>query len=98
MAKILLNKENLFYNLSVISEKTKSKDKVAIVLKDNAYGHGIIEIATLASEFGIKKAVVRTLDEALKIEKLFDYILILAEKTFHTYSHSFHIALNSLDY
>ena len=97
MAKILLNKENLFYNLGVISEHTKSKEKVAIVLKDNAYGHGIIEIATLASEFGIKKAVVRTLDEALIIEKLFDYILILAEKTFHTYSHSFHIALNSLD-
>ena len=45
MAKILLNKENLFYNLSVISEHTKSKEKVAIVLKDNAYGHGIIEIA-----------------------------------------------------
>ncbi len=97
MAKILLNKKNLFYNLSVISEKTKSKDKVAVVLKDNAYGHGILEIAKLANEFGIKKAVVRTLDEALKIEKLFDYILILAQKDFHTYSHTFHIALNSLD-
>lgn len=97
MAKILLNKENLFYNLNVISEHTKSKEKVAIVLKDNAYGHGILEIATLANEFGIKKAVVRTLEEALIIEKLFDYILILAEKTFHTYSHAFHIALNSLD-
>ena len=78
MARILLNKENLFYNLSVISEQTKSKNKVAIVLKDNAYGHGILEIGTMASEFGIKKAVVRTLNDALKIEKLFDYILILA--------------------
>lgn len=97
MAKILLNKENLFYNLGVISEHTKSKEKVAIVLKDNAYGHGIVEIATMAKEFGIKKAVVKSLDEALQIEKLFDYILILAEKTIHTYSHTFHIALNSLD-
>jgi alanine racemase len=96
LAKILLNKKNLFYNLGVISEHAKSKDKVAIVLKDNAYGHGILEIATIASEFGIKKAVVKTLNEALIIEKLFDYILILAEKTFHTYSHTFHIALNSL--
>jgi alanine racemase len=96
LAKILLNKKNLFYNLGVISEHAKSKDKVAIVLKDNAYGHGILEIATMASEFGIKKAVVKTLNEALIIEKLFDYILILAEKTFHTYSHTFHIALNSL--
>jgi alanine racemase len=97
LAKILLNKENLFYNLGVISEHTKSKEKVAIVLKDNAYGHGILEIATMAKEFGIKKAVVKSLDEALQIEKLFDYILILAEKTIHTYSHTFHIALNSLD-
>ena len=97
MAKILLNKENLFHNFKIISEHTKSKEKVAVVLKDNAYGHGILEIATLANEFGIKKAVVRSLDEALKVEKLFDYILILAEKSFHTYSHAFHIALNSLD-
>ena len=97
MAKILLNKENLFHNFKIISGHTKSKEKVAVVLIDNAYGHGIIEIATLANEFGIKKAVVRSLDEALKVEKLFDYILILAEKSFHTYSHAFHIALNSLD-
>ena len=97
MAKILLNKENLFHNFKIISEHTKSKEKVAVVLKDNAYGHGILEIATLANEFGIKKAVVRSLEEALKVEKLFDYILILAEKSFHTYSHAFHIALNSLE-
>lgn len=97
MAKILLNKKNLFYNLSVISQKAGSVEKVAIVLKDNAYGHGILEIAQLAREFGIKKAVVRNLEEALIIEKLFDDILILGEKSFHTYSHTFHIALNSLE-
>jgi alanine racemase len=97
LAKILLNKENLFYNLDIISKKAGSKEKVAVVLKDNAYGHGLVEIATLAKEFGIKKAVVRTIDDALKIEKIFDYILVLAEKSFHTYSHTFHIALNSLE-
>lgn len=97
MPKILLNKENLFYNLESISTKAGSKDKVAVVLKDNAYGHGILEIAKLASEFGIKKAVVRTIDDALKIEKFFEYIVVLGEKDFHTYSHTFHIALNSLE-
>ena len=55
MAKILLSKENLFYNLDVISKKAGSKEKVAVVLKDNAYGHGLVEIATLAKEFGIKR-------------------------------------------
>ena len=97
MAKILLNKKNLFHNFEVISNQAGSAEKVAVVLKDNAYGHGILEIATLANEFGIKKAVVKSLDEALTIEHLFDDILILAQKDVHTYSHTFHIALNSLE-
>jgi len=97
LAKILINKKNLFYNFELISKKATNKEKVAVVLKDNAYGHGLIEIASLAKEFGIKKAVVRTLDDAIKIEKFFDYIVILAEKSFHTYSHTFHIALNSCE-
>ncbi|MFK2823351.1 alanine racemase [Arcobacter sp. YIC-80] len=97
MAKIQLNKNNLFHNLEIIKNQVGSKDKVAVVLKDNAYGHGLLEIATMAKEFGIKKAVVRNYEEAIKIEKLFDYILILAESNFPTYSHSFHIALNSLE-
>ena len=72
MAKILLSKENLFHNFTVISNQAGSVDKVAVVLKDNAYGHGLLEIATLAREFGIKKAVVKSLEEALIIEKLFE--------------------------
>jgi len=97
LAKILLNKKNLLYNFGIISKQTGSVEKVAVVLKDNAYGHGLLEIATMASEFGIKKAVVKSIEEALVIEKLFDDILILAQKDIHTYSHTFHIALNSLD-
>jgi alanine racemase len=97
LAKILLNKKNLFHNFEVISNQAGSVEKVAVVLKDNAYGHGLLEIATLAREFGIKKAVVKSLEEALVIEKLFDDIVILAQKDVHTYSHTFHIALNSLE-
>lgn len=97
MGKIVINKSNLFHNLDIISKKANGKDKVAVVLKDNAYGHGLLEIATLANEFGIKKAVVQTLDEAIKIEKLFEQILILAEEEIHTYSHTFHIAVNNIE-
>ncbi len=97
MGKIVISKANLFHNLEVISQQAKGKEKIAIVLKDNAYGHGLLEIAKLLNQFGIKKAVVKTLDEAIKIEKLFEEILILAECDFHTYSHTFHIAVNSLE-
>ena len=97
MAKILISKENLFHNLEIISNHAGSKEKVAVVLKDNAYGHGSFEIAKLCNEFGITKAVVRTLEEALEIEQFFDDILILSSKNIHTYSHTFHIALNALE-
>ncbi|EQB39611.1 hypothetical protein M947_06355 [Sulfurimonas hongkongensis] len=79
MAYIILNRDNFFNNLDIISKQTKSKDKIAIVLKDNAYGHGLFEMAEMSKEYGIKKAVVRSCDDAKKIEDFFDYILVLGE-------------------
>lgn len=79
MAYITLNKNNFFNNLDIIAGFTKSKDKIALVLKDNAYGHGLLEMAALAKEYGVKKAVVQNDDEAKKIEQFFEYILVLAE-------------------
>lgn len=97
MAKIVLNKSNYFHNLKVISEHAGSKSKVAVVLKDNAYGHGLLEIAKLANEFGIENAVVRTIAEAKQIESYFRQILILADTDLDSYSHSFHIVINCLE-
>lgn len=97
MAKIVLNKSHYFHNLDIISHHAGSKEKVAVVLKDNAYGHGLLEIAQLASEYGIKNAVVRTLAEATQIETLFEQILILADTSIRSYSHTFHIVINCLE-
>jgi alanine racemase len=97
LAKILLNKSNFFYNLDICSKQAKSKDKIAIVLKDNAYGHGLIQIAKLSQEYGLTKAVVRDIKEAQKIEKYFEQILILADTTKETLAHCFHITINSLE-
>ena len=79
MAYITLNKKNFFHNLDIIAKKTKSKDKIALVLKDNAYGHGLLEVALMAQEYGIKRAVVQHLSEAKQIENYFEYILILSD-------------------
>jgi alanine racemase len=79
MGYIKLSKKAFFHNLGAIVEKAGSISKVALVLKDNAYGHGLAEIAKLAKEYGIKRAVVRNIDEAKKIKEYFDYILILAD-------------------
>jgi len=79
MAYIILNKNNFFNNLDIISNRTKGKDKIALVLKDNAYGHGLLEVAKMAQEYGITKAIVRCQVEADIVEEYFDYILVLNE-------------------
>lgn len=79
MAYITLNRNNFFNNLDIIVNQTKSIDKVALVLKDNAYGHGVLEVATMAKEYGITKAVVQSQDEAERIAEFFEYILVLGE-------------------
>ena len=97
MAKIILNKSNFFHNLNICSKQAGSKNKISIVLKDNAYGHGILEISKMAKEYGINKAVVRTIKEANKIKNYFNNILILADTTSDSLAHHFHIAINSMN-
>ena len=80
MAHIELNKQNFFHNLDICAKQSNGKDKIAIVLKDNAYGHGLLEIASLSKEYGLINAVVQTIEEAEKIESYFETILILADK------------------
>jgi len=91
MAFIKINKENFYHNLNQITLQTGSKDKVAIVLKDNAYGHGLVLMAKLASEYGIKHAVVRKTVEAEQIEALFETILVLGDSIMNHEKYSYTI-------
>ena len=95
MAFIRLNRENFYHNLNQIALKTGSADKIAIVLKDNAYGHGLPQMARMASEYGIRHAVVRHHSEAKEIESLFESILILGGRALP--SERFSYAINSLE-
>ncbi len=96
MAHITLSRSNYFHNLSLLTDKCGGVDKLSVVLKDNAYGHGLKEMATLASEFGVTKAVVRDEDEALAIEDKFGDILVLAPKTDTNPTDNSSLVLNSL--
>jgi len=95
MAFIKINKQNFYHNLNQIALKTGSVEKIAIVLKDNAYGHGLELMAKLASEFGIRHAVVRCMKEAEQIKSLFETVLILRDTIIKDEVYSF--ALNSLE-
>jgi alanine racemase len=95
MAYITISRDNFYHNIDQICTKVGSIDKVAIVLKDNAYGHGIELIAQLASEYGIKHAVVKNIEEAYLIEKLFSTILILNDQPIE--HERFYFAINNLE-
>jgi len=95
MAFIKINKENFFHNLSQFVSKTGSKDTIGIVLKDNAYGHGLELMAKLSAEYGLSQAVVRTYNEAKKIKPYFKQILILGDRAIVDETCSF--SLNSLE-
>jgi len=77
MAIIRLSRKAYFHNLDIITQKVGEVSKIAVVLKDNAYGHGLIEMAKLAQEYGVKEAVVHNIAEAEQIKKYFEHILIL---------------------
>lgn len=79
MSRILIDKEAYFHNLKYLSKKAGGIDKLMAVIKDNAYGHGLEIMAKLACEFGIKRAAVKSLQEALHVEHFFEEVLILAD-------------------
>jgi alanine racemase len=95
MAFIKINKENFFHNLTQFTLKTKSKNNIGIVLKDNAYGHGLEQMAQLSQEFGLTQAVVRTIKEANVISPYFQHILILGDKAIEHTQYSF--TINSIE-
>lgn len=79
MALIKISKDNYFHNLTYLSLKAGGIDKLMVVLKDNAYGHDLKIMASLACEYGIKKSAVKTLKEALDVYSFFEETLILAD-------------------
>jgi len=98
MAYIQINKKSFFSNLDYFSNLVGNKNKLSIALKDNAYGHGIKQIASLCIEYGIKHVFVKNDFEANKIKKFnFESILILYGNNSIKYTKNKHISINSLE-
>lgn len=79
MAFITINKAHFFHNLDVLCAKAGGKTKLMAVLKDNAYGHDLRIMASLASEYGLSKAAVKNIEEAEAIADLFEEVLVLVD-------------------
>ncbi|WP_456479604.1 alanine racemase [Nautilia sp.] len=92
MATVYLHKENLFDNLDKIS---KINPNILAVIKDNAYGHGIINFSKMLKEWGVKKVCVKNNDEAEVVKNLFDEIIIFFPHTGRS-ARNFSYCINSL--
>jgi len=97
MAHIELIKSNFFHNLKLLCKRAGGVESLAVVLKDNAYGHGLLEMAKLSNEFGIKKAVVRDEKEAGLIVGEFDLVLLLIP-SFEKFDDRFSYTINSMQH
>ena len=53
-------------NLSFFKQRLPQQTEFSVVVKSNAYGHGMAEIAQLAAKHGAESFCVHALDEALQ--------------------------------
>lgn len=97
MAYIGLDFNAYRHNLNYLGKICKGVDKLIVVFKDNAYGHGLNQMAPLAAAAGVKMAAVRSRDEAKQINGLFDKILILADYPDENSPHSWTFAAHSIE-
>tara|TARA_Y100000768_G_scaffold258018_1_gene196197 strand:+ start:2677 stop:3684 length:1008 start_codon:yes stop_codon:yes gene_type:complete len=96
MSFCLIDSARFKHNIEVVSNNIDFH-KIAIVIKNNAYGHGLLEIAKLASINGIRHAVVINCNEANLVKDFFDTVLVLSDTVNEFDSSNIHIAINDLD-
>ncbi len=96
MSFCLISSSNFKHNIKVVSNYV-DLNKIAFVIKNNAYGHDLNIMAKLASENGIKHAVTINCKEANAVRNFFDTILVLSDTPNELYPQNIHIAINDLD-
>ncbi len=67
---IELSRSALKNNINVLREEVGPNVKISSVVKGNAYGHGIEEMAPMIEEAGIDHIAVYNADEALRVSKV----------------------------
>ncbi len=66
-AEIYIN--NFVHNLSEIKRFMKSGVKMCVAVKADGYGHGAVEMATAAQNFGAEYLAVATVEEGIELRK-----------------------------
>lgn len=98
MSRIDLSKNKFFQNLDLISKILGNKNKICLVLKDNAYGHGLKEISKLANDYGISRVYVKNDYEANSVSQLdFEEVIILNSDKKKFINKNISVVVNSSD-
>lgn len=64
-----ISEEAYAHNLAFFKQKIPDQTEFSVVIKANAYGHGMLEIASLAIKCGVDSFCVHTLDEAIQLRE-----------------------------
>ena len=98
MPYIKISSSNLKENINIILKRLKDIDKLCVVIKDNAYSHGLKLMAKELKKLGVKKVCVRNIKEAILVKDLFPYILVFSALNHKkAYESNIKIAINSLE-
>ncbi|EPG65901.1 alanine racemase [Leptospira wolffii] len=74
---IELSREAVSFNLKNFRSLIPAKTRLAAIVKSNAYGHGLLEMAELAVEGGADLLGVNSLEEAIPLRKRYPNLPIL---------------------
>ena len=68
-AEAIINKKNLIHNIQYVRNYVGDNVSIMPVVKANAYGHGVIEICKILSQYNVEGFCVALLSEAIHIRK-----------------------------
>lgn len=93
---ITINFDNLKYNYNQILSKLYPNEKMACVVKANAYGHGDKELSKKLEEFGVDFFCVASLSEALNLRSVLKNETSILVLGFTPYEHINEVVDNNI--
>ncbi len=95
MSELIISKSSFFSNLSILQDNINTK--IAAVIKDNAYGHGIKEISKLLVEFGIADVFVRNNAEARLVCDKFNSVGVLYPNCYENIANNVFLSVANIE-
>ncbi|MGP1580214.1 MAG: alanine racemase [Wolinella sp.] len=97
MAEIHLSSRAFFHNVDFLKTRIPASCELGAVIKDNAYGHGLLEMAHLCERAGIRHAFVKNSAEAVQVSPYFAEVSALYGDIESWLPGNIHLVVHSLE-